>query len=176
MEETKQSNFSDERLHLKSRLEKIQENRTPLILILDSIIDPRNVGSLFRLSDGARLKHIYFYNCQLNLNNRHFKKTSRSCYKYLTYSEIDLEGIKKLKEKYNLIAIEKTNDSVLYNKQHFQSNTGFILGSEQKGVSQQLLDLCNESVHIPMLGINTSLNVANAAAIVIYEFVRRINL
>jgi len=173
MAQTKQSNFSDDRQYLESRIEEIYDNRTPLSLILDSIIDPRNIGSLFRLSDGARIEHIYFYNCEINLNARHFRKTSRSTNKYLKFSTIDLEEIKSLREKSNLIAIEKTNDSKLYSSFNFETNTTFILGSEQKGVSQELLDLCKDAVHIPMLGINTSLNVANAAAIVIYEFVKK---
>ncbi|TQV66976.1 RNA methyltransferase [Exilibacterium tricleocarpae] len=48
-----------------------------------------------------------------------------------------------------------------------------ILGSENQGVGQQLLDASGETIHIPMLGINSSVNVATACAIATYEITRR---
>ena len=175
MKETKQTKFIEERNNLEDRIENIDKNRSPLILILDSTTDPRNVGSIFRIADAARISHIYFYNCSLNLNSRHFKKTARSCDKYLNFSEINLETIKKLKQEYKLIAVDKTTDSQLYSSYNFVPTTALIFGSEKRGVSKDLLSLCDNSVHIPMLGINTSLNVANAAAIVIFEAIRNLN-
>jgi tRNA G18 (ribose-2'-O)-methylase SpoU len=48
-----------------------------------------------------------------------------------------------------------------------------ILGSENSGVSQALLDCSDVTIHIPMLGNNSSMNVANACSIAAYEIIRR---
>lgn len=167
----KQSSFSEDKTDLQNILSSITENRTPISILLDGIQDDRNLGSIFRIADGARLKHIYLYNCSENFKSKNFKRTARSTQKYLSFSNIDLDQLKQLATTQSLCAIEKTNDSTPYKSIELINPTILVLGNEQFGVSQEILDLCSQCMHIPMLGVNSSLNVATALGIVVYHFV-----
>ena len=175
MENLKQTKFLEERTNLEKRIADIQKNRTPVSLLLDTVQDPRNLGSIFRIADGARVEHIFLFNTLLNINNRHFRKTARTSYKYLNYSEIELSDIENIAKSKLLIAVEKTNQSKIFSDFKFKTDTVLVLGSEQRGISDEVLALCKDSVDIPMLGINSSLNVATAAGIVLYDCVQKIN-
>lgn len=166
-----QSSFQDDRSNVKDVLANIHKNRTNTSLILDGINDDKNIGSIFRIADGSRLKHIYFHNCTYNLQSKSFKKTARSVLDYVKHSDITIEEIEALKKTHSIIGIEKTNDSVAFNKFSFQKPVLLILGNEQHGISQGILDLCEACVHIPMLGVNSSLNVAVACGVVVFGLV-----
>ena len=50
-----------------------------------------------------------------------------------------------------------------------------VIGSEISGICQSVLDLCPQSVHIPIYGRNTSMNVSNALAVMLYEIIRQLS-
>ena len=166
----KQSSFAEDRNMIDELISKIHLDRSPISLLLDGINDDKNIGLIFRIADGARLKHIYLHNCEFKLNSKNFKKTARSTQNYLEHSTIDLEELKSLKKDHALVAIEKTDDSQDYKTFASTKPLILVLGNEQHGVSQPILKQCEACVHIPMLGINTSLNVAVACGIVVYAY------
>ncbi len=170
MKSTKQLEFSDERK--TQDIEQIQENRIPMALLLDGLEDMINIGSIFRLSDALRLQKIYFYNNQVDLSHKKLAKVARSTNKYTSYAEVNLEQVQALVSEYEVVVIDKTNNSIDYKT--YQPKTEkpllFVLGNEKHGVSDGILALTTQSVHLPMLGVNTSMNVAMAGGIVLYHF------
>lgn len=166
----KQLEFLDERS--KEDVLQIDEKRTPMAILLDGLEDMINVGSIFRLADALRLEKIYFYQNELDLNHKKLTKVARSTNKYTNYQEIDFSEIEELVKTYEIIIIDKTSESIDYKSYEKKSEKPllFVLGNEKNGVSDKLLKLVNNSIHLPMLGVNTSMNVAMAGGIVLYHF------
>ena len=80
--------------------------------------------------------------------------------------------IKKLKlQKIQIIALEQTDNSTDFRKFKFKKPLAIIIGNEVDGISQDILDLCDAAVEIPMHGIANSLNVATAAGIILYSVI-----
>ncbi|MEY4926846.1 MAG: hypothetical protein RI894_1282 [Bacteroidota bacterium] len=168
MNQNRQLDFSDERSNIAAKIAEIHSNRTPLSLLLDGITDVRNIGMLLRLADAARLQTVYFYNCKPSIAKK--MATARQVLPYLQLVFIETEAeLLLLQQKNTFVALEKTTQSVPYNLYDFQKNTILILGAENSGVSQDLLDLAVATLHLPMLGINTSMNVVCAASIAVYQ-------
>jgi len=171
----KQLNFHDMRPDSKVTAERIKVNRNPISLLLDRMTDPRNVGGIFRLADAALIDHIYFYKCEgLEITSK-IKRISRSTTQVVPYSHInDLETLETLKETQRLIALEYTNQSIPYTDFKPKGSTILVIGNEQRGVSQELLELTEQSIHLPMLGMNTSMNVMCATGIAVYGLLMKL--
>ena len=171
----KQLSFQDMRPDSKATSENIKTNRNPISLLLDRMTDPRNIGGIFRLADAARIKHIYFYKCEdLEITSK-IKRISRSTTQVVPYSHLDsLEAVEALKSTQDLIALEYTSQSIPYTDFTPQERTILVIGNEQRGVSEELLELTGQSIHLPMLGMNTSMNVMCATGIAVYGLLMKL--
>ena len=168
--------FDDERKDVAARLAHIQSNPHPIVLVLDGIQNPRNLGAIFRIAEAARVKKIYLYQAELNINEKKFQRAARSAAKYLEYEFIsDINSLNNILTNYQSIALEITNQSKVYTQLslNVEKELALIIGNERFGVSPAILKLCDEAVHIPMFGINTSMNVVTATGIVLFEMVRK---
>ncbi len=167
----RQLNFEDERSSIDKELERVQANRHPNALLLDGLRDMRNVGSIFRLADAANLSKIYLYNCDFDFTHKKLVRTSRSTIKYVEYQVLhDLDQISALQNQYEIIGLEITNSSINYTEFQSQKPILLVIGNEQNGISDEVLQLTQKCVHIPMYGIKTSMNVLCATGIVVYHF------
>lgn len=169
----KQLNFREIRGKVVTRLENIDKNRTPISLLCDRISDVRNVGSIFRIADAARLDKIYFYQSDINFTHKKMIKVARSTNQYIQYKSInELEKVKALATDYEIIALDKTSESIDYTgfeRKETDKSLLLILGSEQFGVQEDLLKLAKQSIHLPMLGVNTSMNLSVATGIAVFH-------
>lgn len=174
MSKQRQLVFEDERKDLEQRLATIDQERFPLALLLDQITDPKNVGSIFRLADAARVAHIYLYKCEVKIKNKQLVRASRSTTKYVPFTIIDdAQVVKDL--GYELVSLEVTESSIPYASFQPAKKTLLIIGNENYGVSQEWLNSSSTSIHIPMHGINTSMNVASATAIAMYDLIAKLS-
>ena len=142
-------------------------------LLAHDITVPMNVGSLFRISDALGIERIYLSGDTPTPPNNKIRKTSRSTEKYVPYETADnpIELIQQLKEQnYTIIALEITSDSIPLQELKLEQDQKvcLVLGSENTGVSLKLLELADITTHIPMLGQNSSMNVATACGIAVY--------
>jgi len=170
----KQLSFQDMRPDSKTVADRIRTNRQPISLLLDRMTDPRNVGGIFRLADAALIEHIYFYKCEDLTITSKIKRISRSTTQVVPYSHLtDLKTVEVLKKTHKLISLEYTNQSIPYTEFAPTGKTLLVIGNEQRGVSTELLDLTEQSIHLPMLGLNTSMNVMCATGIAVYELLRK---
>ncbi len=137
-----------------------------------------NIGSLFRISDALGVEELIFCGENLQLGKR-MKKTSRSTEKYVSYKEESdiLQVVTSLKAKrYFIIALEITDSSISLDDFILNTNQpiALIIGNENVGVSEDILKLADEIVHIKMFGENTSMNVVQATSITLYELIKQL--
>ncbi|PCJ88524.1 MAG: RNA methyltransferase [Thiotrichaceae bacterium] len=158
------------------------KNKFPLRIVADNITKPGNVGSLFRLCDAMGIEKLYLCGDTAIPPNAKINKTSRSTEKHVDYEHHSNteDLVTKLKSAGYLIAsLEITTTSIAINSPSFvdalddNQPVCLILGSENTGVNQALLNLSDITTHIPMHGNNSSMNVISAASIACYEITRR---
>ena len=146
----------------------------PITLVCDHIYFQQNIGSLFRISEAFGVENIIFLGKDIPLTPRKINKTSRSTHLYVPYQIIEetSELITYLLEnKFEIIALEITNNSKPLKEIIIPENKkiAVLIGSEINGVSDELLKISNQIVHINMFGKNSSMNVSQATSVILYE-------
>lgn len=166
----KQVSFEDLFPDTEQVKKQLQKERSPVSLLLDSLQIPGNIGMIFRLAEAARVKKIYTYNMKDFKHSRKMSRAARSTDQYLAVEHLtDLSEVRLLKENNELTGLEITTHSIPYTKFTPKRPVVLIVGSEKHGISQELIDLTDQCIHIPMLGIKTSMNVAIATGIGVYH-------
>lgn len=145
-----------------------------IVLIAENIRTPENAGMMMRLADAFGIQQIYFVGDNAIELSTKVKRASRNTYKTVNFQYIaDATEIVTdfTKEGFTPLALEITNSSKPLKAIKTEKNQKFvvIVGGERQGVSENLLELCNEHYHIPMFGKNSSINVVNALAIGLYK-------
>jgi tRNA G18 (ribose-2'-O)-methylase SpoU len=151
---------------------------SPLRLLLDNVSDPLNVGSLFRLADAMAIKILYLCGDTCTPPHPKLHKTSRSSEQHVKYhyaSSPDDTARQLKHDGITLIGLEITNHSHSLTSHILESllkkgqDCCLVVGSEKNGVSQEILDITDFCIHIPMLGNNSSMNLVTASAIACFE-------
>lgn len=163
--------------------------RRPIYFILEDIYDTYNVGGLFRLADALAIEKMYLVGQTETPPNSKIKKaaigtdkivpwqyakTTKEAIEHLTSNIKRLtpkrEDKKKMLDvrslKLEVIAVEQSKNSIDYRQADYSYPLALIFGNESLGVKKETLALCDKIVEIPMYGVNKSLNVIVAAAIV----------
>lgn len=153
--------------------------RNSLVLLLDGVTDPVNVGGLFRIADALGVASIQLCGDTVVPPHRKLSRVARATDKAVAYEHHDdsLEAARGLKEAgYHLLALELSQHSVDLRTADVGGcdRLCVVLGGEQSGVSAGLLEFVDQTVHIPMLGQNSSMNVTVACAIAVYELTRNL--
>ena len=149
----------------------------PLAFMLDNIIDPINVGAAFRLADALGAEKICLLGDTPYPPNRIITKTARSTEKYVPWEHYDkmTECLSKITaEGYSIISAEITDNSKeLSDFKDFKkfNKICLVVGAENKGICQEILDYSIEVVHIKMVGINSSMNAITALSIIAYQII-----
>ena len=175
--------MTQENTQLTHAQHKTSGGKFPLSIIASDISSPRNIGSLFRLCDALGIEKLYLCGDTATPPNNKINKTSRSTEKHIDYeTHQDTEAlISQLKASgVFILSLEITSCSIAINSTEFidsiNQNKTFvlILGSEQTGISEPLLALSNQTIHIPMHGNNSSMNVISAASIACFEITKNL--
>ena len=152
-----------------------EEGRDPLVVILDSITDVRNLGAIARSAEAAGADAILIPDRGAAQINPDAMKTSAGALALIPVCRTpDLgRSIKYLRSAGLSIvgATEKTD--LLYYEAKLNTPLALIMGAEDHGISTNLLALCDQEVRIPMLGKIASLNVSAAASVILFEAVRQ---
>ncbi len=144
-----------------------------VIVVLDGIQDPGNLGTILRTVDSANLKQIIVSNDTADcFNSKVVRSTMGAIFrvKVIKSNNLvnDLSNMKKHGFNVVVTALD-TNDSV-YDINYMKKV--IVIGNEANGVSNAIKDMADNKVKIPMLGKTESLNASVAAGIMIYEYVR----
>lgn len=163
-------------LNRKSAEEFRRAEKIPVIAVLENIRSAYNVGSLFRTSDAFLLEGIYLTGYTAQPPHKEIKKTALGAEESVswTYFANGTDAVKHLREnKYKVYAVEQVSNSTMLNEFDFsEEKIALIFGNEVSGVEEATLGLCDACIEIPQLGMKHSLNIASAAAVVLWEIVR----
>ncbi|GJM28478.1 MAG: 23S rRNA (guanosine(2251)-2'-O)-methyltransferase RlmB [Cyclobacteriaceae bacterium] len=155
------------------------EGRIPLIVMLDRITDVRNFGAIARTADAASVDALVVQLTGHAQITGDAIKTSAGALNHLPVCRVGSlkRCIKELQHSgLQVVACSEKAKQLMYSAD-LQVPTVVLMGSEQNGISRELLESCNQHVRIPMTGKISSLNVSVATALVLYECVRqRLNL
>ncbi len=156
-----------------------QQKEFPVVLLLDQVSGEANIGSIFRLADAFGIQKLIFTGNIPNLDSRRLQKTSRNTHKIVDFQfyEDKIEAVREFQKMgYQLLALEITAGSKSVAAYNFEKNDKIclIIGNEAHGVSESLLKLCKSAFHIEMFGNNSSMNVAQATGIALYEITKSI--
>jgi 23S rRNA (guanosine2251-2'-O)-methyltransferase len=156
----------------------IEKNRgkTTSVVVLDGIEDSHNLGAIIRSCVCAGVRGIILPSRRGILINPAAEKTSAGAINHIDIIKTNslVSTIQKLKENdYWVIASDHHAEQNHYETDYTDMNFALIMGAEHAGISKSLLKLADFRVKIPMLTNFNSLNVSNATAIILFEYVRQ---
>lgn len=157
--------------------QELQLPENPFVLILENIEKPGNLGSLFRTSDAAGVDLIICTEMQTDIYNPNVIRNSLGTVfsnQIISLSNEETYAFCK-RNKINVVTtyLHTTSD---YYHINMKNATGIVMGNEHSGISDFWKENSNELVKIPMNGAIDSMNISNAAAIMMYEVVRQRNV
>ena len=159
------------------RLNREWRRRTEgrVALLLDGVQNPFNVGTIVRTAATMRVEHVYLAAATAPSHPK-VRKTALGSERYLTWSDhatvVDALGAARDKG-FTIVGVELADGAVALPVARLGTAVCFALGHEDRGLSATCLGACDEVVYVPQLGRVGSLNVAQAAAIAVYEARRR---
>ena len=145
-----------------------------IIVALDGIQDPGNLGTILRTVDSTGLKQIILSEKTVDAYSpKVVRSTMGAIYRVnIVKSNNIVETLKTLKKhKFEIVATSLQTKETIYSIDY--KNKVIVIGNEANGVSKEVLELADEKVKIPMLGKTESLNAAVATGVILYEYVRR---
>ena len=146
--------------------------KNPLIIVLDNVIDTYNIGSFFRLADALNAQKICLCGPVVTPPNLKIHRASIGTWKWVCWQHFPdtIDCLLKLKKDgYTIYACEQAKNSVIYTKTKYKFPLVIVAGNENTGISSNVLKLCDQIIEVPMYGINKSLNVLLATAIIGYQ-------
>lgn len=156
-------------------LQSILEREPELVLVLDNLIDPRNLGALLRTAEGARVGGVILTSARSAPLSPLVEKVATGATAYVPICRVEnlARALSTLREHgYWTVGLVPDATMSLYDLP-VSRKIALVVGGEEKGVRQLTRQLCDCLVAIPMRGKITSLNVSVAGAIALYELVRR---
>ena len=165
-------------LNRKSPEEFRSSAKVQVIPVLENIRSAYNVGSVFRTADAFLLEAIYLTGYTAFPPHKEIKKTALGAEETVAWKKCAnaIEAIEDLRSNgYKVYAVEQAKHSISLEKLNFlpTEKIALIFGNEVTGVEQTTIDLCDDCIEIPQLGMKHSLNIATAAGVVIWELVRQ---
>ncbi|MFD2561919.1 TrmH family RNA methyltransferase [Aquimarina rubra] len=155
------------------------KRKFPITLVCDRVNSPANIGSIFRIADSFGVEQIYFCGEDITVVSKRMQRTSRSTHEIIPYHESEdiISVIDKLQsDGYKLIGLEITENSIPVAEYTFSEKDKIVLiiGEENLGISEDVLNRVTKSVHINMYGTNSSMNVATATGVALYEITKQL--
>ena len=156
-------------------LEDMLEQENPLLLLLESIQDPGNLGTMIRSGEGAGIHGVIMSSDTVDIYNpKTIRSTMGSVYRVPFLYTDNITGVmKKLKEKGIHTYAAHLDGKDTYDRMDFTGGSAFLIGNEGNGLKKETADAAECYMKIPMLGKVESLNAGIAASIVLYEAARQ---
>ncbi|MEW9670760.1 TrmH family RNA methyltransferase [Ammoniphilus sp. 3BR4] len=147
---------------------------TPILLLLDAVQDPGNLGTIIRTADAAGIQGVIMGKGTVDLYNAKTVRSTMGSIFHIPIFQADLELLcsKLASQDFRLIATS-LEGAVAYDEPIYEGRVAIIIGNEANGVSSEVLRHCKNRVKIPIYGQAESLNAAMAAGIIMYEAVRQ---
>ena len=152
----------------------LKEN--PLVVVLESVEKPGNLGAVLRSADAAGADAVIICDPLTDLYNPNLIRSSiGGIFTVQTASASSEDAINWLKDNNIRILTAQLQDSKVYYDTDMKVGTAIVMGTESTGLSDLWRKAADSHIMIPMLGQLDSLNVSVSAAILLYEAVRQRN-
>ena len=154
--------------------------KTPLVVVLDNVRSLNNVGSVFRTADAFRIEKLVLCGITATPPNKEIHKTALGAEESVTweYAPDTLSAVRALQSTgVCAIAVEQAEGATMLTDLHLERGKTYALvfGNEVKGVAQEVVSACDNTVEIPQYGTKHSLNVAVSAGVVIWECFKQLH-
>ena len=155
-------------------LKDFHPKKNPLIIVLETVEKPGNLGAVMRTADAAGVDAVIIADSRTDLFNPNAVRASIGCiFSVPLFACSSDECIKWLKDNDITIYCTYLKASIDYLEADFRKGCAIVMGTEATGISQQWVDAADKNIIIPMNGIADSLNVSVCAAVVTFEAVRQ---
>jgi len=156
-------------------LDQLWSEDSNIILALDAIRDPGNVGTLIRTADAFGIGGVILSADTVELYNpKVVRSTMGSIFHLPIFDEIDLEKtIPQLKKRNFKIYGTDVKEGKDLDKLDYSTRICLLIGNEAEGLNKNLFELSDEIIRIPIFGRAESLNASVAGGILLYEITKR---
>ncbi|MBQ4444333.1 MAG: hypothetical protein II896_06750 [Clostridia bacterium] len=152
-------------------LENFRVDAKGIVLVIDGVEIPGNIGTMLRVADGAGVDAVFLCNRKARLT--HPKLIHSSMLAVLTVPVFEFDSVDScaawLHERGFTIYLADSRAEKMYYELSYGTRTAFVLGSERYGIAREWYAKTPSLVAIPMLGKCDSLNVGVAATVLLYE-------
>lgn len=152
-------------------MEQLLQGEQTHLLILESIQDPGNLGTMVRTGEGAGITGVIMNKTTVDLfNPKTIRSTMGSIYRVpFMVTENLSEAMQGLKAQGVSLYAAHLKGEHAYDEEDYTKACGFLIGNEGNGLSDEIADLANNYIKIPMEGQVESLNAAISATLLMYE-------
>jgi len=156
-------------------LSDLLKGKEPLLLVLEDIQDPGNVGTMIRTGEGAGVDGVILCGDTADIYNpKTVRATMGSVYRVpFLYAERTTDVIRWLQDRGIRVFAAHLKGKENYDTCDYRRGSAFLIGNEGKGLKEETAALADVYMKIPMAGNVESLNAGAAAAILLYEAARQ---
>jgi len=148
----------------------LRATANPFAVCIENVIGDFNLGTILRNANALNAREVFYIGQK--------KTDRRSMVGVQNYTPItwlsSLDELIKLKERYVFVACDNVDGAVSISSYRFVPNTLLFIGEEGVGLTQQTLNLCQDTVYIPQQGSVRSFNAGVASGIIMYEYLRQL--
>lgn len=156
------------------RLDELALPAKALVVVLESVEKPGNLGAVLRIADGAGAHAVLLCGQGTDLFNPNVLRASRGAFFSVPTVVATTDEVLAFCHQQGITTVATSPVApVAYTACDLTRAVALVLGTEHDGLSTELLDHCQTTVSIPMLGAGDSLNVASSAAVLLYEAQRQ---
>lgn len=158
------------------KLDNINISQTPLIIILESVEKPGNLGAVIRTADAVKADAVIVCDPLTDLFNPNIIRSSiGGIFSVQVCAASSEDTYKWLVDNNITILTAQLQDSNWYHEQDMRGGMAIVMGTESEGLSAFWRDRAHKRIKIPMMGLLDSLNVSVSAAVICYEALRQRN-
>ncbi|MGZ0052586.1 23S rRNA (guanosine(2251)-2'-O)-methyltransferase RlmB [Brevibacillus gelatini] len=152
-------------------VDKLAEKENALLLFLDEIQDPGNLGTILRTAEAAGVDGVVLGKGSVDIyNGKVVRATMGAMFRLPVFARELAATAGEWKQQGGRVLVSSlSQDSVSYDQADYSGKIALVIGNEGRGVSKGMLSCADQFVHIPLYGKAESLNAAVAAGIFVYE-------
>lgn len=156
-------------------IDETKKSTHPLLLLLDSIQDPHNLGAILRTAECAGVDGIIVTTNQSSPITETVEKVSAGAVSYVKICPVNnlVQTMNILKEEGFWTVGTSLNNSKNYSEMDYKMPVALVMGNEEKGIRKLVAETCDFLVKIPMNGKVDSLNVSVATGVLLFEIKRQ---
>jgi len=158
-----------------------QQDKLPVVVVLDNVRSMHNVGSVFRTADGFAVEKVVLCGITAQPPHREIEKTALGAtlaVEWIYFADT-LSAVDELRRQgYRIIAIEQAENSTLLHrfKPLADEKYALVFGNEVNGVSDEVMQNLDGCIEIPQFGTKHSFNIVISAGIVLWDFFAKLRL